>query len=90
MENVVGAWHRAAATFKTADVADVEFDFVCDIGIFRLILVTHIILFFSSREKMRISAMSVLRKRLSTAFPKLPVPPVIIKVFPAKILISFL
>ena len=31
--------------------------------------------------------MSVLRKRVSTAFPKLPVPPVIIKVFPAKMLI---
>ena len=33
--------------------------------------------FFSSREKMRISPMSVFRKRLSTALPKLPVPPVI-------------
>lgn len=43
--------------------------------------------FFSSREKMRISAMSVLRKRLRTALPKLPVPPVIISVFPAKMLI---
>ena len=46
VEDVVGARHRAAATFKTADVADVEFDFVRYIGIFRLIFVTHIVLFF--------------------------------------------
>ena len=34
--------------------------------------------------------MSVLRKRFRTAFPKLPVPPVIIKVLPAKMLMSVL
>ena len=33
--------------------------------------------FFSSRLNIRISAISVCRKRLSTAFPKEPVPPVI-------------
>lgn len=54
-----------------------------------LILVTHIILFFSSRLKMRISAMSVRRKRLRTALPDEPVPPVIISVLPAKILILY-
>ena len=43
---------------------------------------------FSSRLKIRISLMSVDKKRLSTALPKLPVPPVIISVFPAKMLIT--
>ena len=43
--------------------------------------------FFSSREKIRISRISVSRKRFSTAFPKEPVPPVIISVLLAKILI---
>src|SRR5271157_2982954 len=36
--------------------------------------------FFSSRLKMRISPMSVWRKRRKTALPKLPVPPVISRV----------
>ena len=39
--------------------------------------------FFSSREKMRISPRSVSTKCLSTVLPKLPVPPVIMRVLPA-------
>ena len=35
--------------------------------------------FFSSREKIRISLMSLFKKRRRTALPKLPVPPVINK-----------
>src|SRR3546814_14968374 len=38
--------------------------------------------FFSSRLKMRISVISVAKKRFSTAFPKEPVPPVIKSVDP--------
>ena len=40
--------------------------------------------FFSSREKMRISARSVFMKCLSTVLPNEPVPPVIINVRPSK------
>ena len=40
--------------------------------------------FFSSREKIWISPMSVLRQRLSTALPNEPVPPVISNVLFAK------
>ena len=36
--------------------------------------------FFSSREKMRISPMSVSRKCFKTVWPKEPVPPVISRV----------
>ena len=42
--------------------------------------------FFSSREKMRISPMSLPKKCLSTVLPKLPVPPVIMRVLPLKAL----
>ena len=38
--------------------------------------------FFSSREKTRISPMSVLKNRVSTALPKEPVPPVIRRLLP--------
>lgn len=39
-------------------------------------------------DESRFIYMSVDKKRLSTALPKLPVPPVIISVFPAKMLIT--
>lgn len=41
--------------------------------------------FSSSREKIRISLISVAKKRSKTALPKDPVPPVIISVFPINI-----
>ena len=44
--------------------------------------------FFSSRLKMRISAMSVSRNRRSTALPNEPVPPVMTRVLPANMLYS--
>ena len=40
-------------------------------------LLFHIILFFSSRDKIRISLISVSRNRLRTALPKEPAPQVI-------------
>ena len=39
----------------------------------------------TSREKIRISPISVFKKRLRTAFPKEPVPPVIMSVLSLKI-----
>ena len=38
--------------------------------------------FFSSREKIRISPISLVKKCFNTVFPKEPVPPLIIKVAP--------
>lgn len=53
--------------------------------IFGLILVAHVILFLLiMREDTDFSNISCKKKRFSTAFPKEPVPPVIIKVFPVK------
>ena len=46
--------------------------------------------FFSSREKMRISARSVFMKCLSTVLPNEPVPPVIIRVLSLKVVESFI
>ena len=46
--------------------------------------------FFSSREKMRISARSVFTKCLSTVLPKLPVPPVIMRVLPVNAVVDFI
>ncbi len=45
--------------------------------------------FFSSRLKILISRISVSRKRLRTALPKEPVPPVINKHFPLKSIFNF-
>lgn len=39
--------------------------------------IAHLILIFSSRENIRISLISVSKKRFNTALPKEPVPPVI-------------
>ena len=44
MEDVVGARHGDAAAFKAAHVSDVELYLVCYVGIFRLVLVAHVVL----------------------------------------------
>ena len=45
--------------------------------------------FFSSRERMRISLMSVFKKRSTTAWPKEPVPPVMRRTLSLSIFIRF-
>ena len=45
MEDVICSWHRRAHAFQASDVTDVEFYLVCDIRVFRLILVAHVVLF---------------------------------------------
>ncbi len=47
--------------------------------------IAHVVLLFSSREKMRISPMPVSRRRATAPLPKEPVPPVMSRVFPEKI-----
>lgn len=45
MEDVICAGHRRAHAFQTSDIADIEFYLVCNIRVFRLILVAHVVLF---------------------------------------------
>ena len=44
MEDIVSPRHGRSAGLQVSYVADVEFDFMCDVRILGLVLVTHIVL----------------------------------------------
>lgn len=46
MENIICAGNGSSARLKISYISDVEFNFVCDLRIFCLIFVAHIILLF--------------------------------------------
>jgi hypothetical protein len=83
MEHHIHPPHGRKDAFIISHIPQVELHLRSPQGI------THLILFFSSREKIRISPISVCRNLLKTAFPKVPVPPVIISVLPLNIYIPF-
>ena len=45
VENIIRAGNRTPATLQAAHIADVEFDFVCDVGVSGLVFVPHVVLF---------------------------------------------
>jgi hypothetical protein len=74
MKDKVHATHGGLNAPRIPNIADIELQF-------RVVAAfPHVILLLSSRLKIRISAISVERKRRSTALPKEPVPPVIRRV----------
>lgn len=77
MKNEIYTRHRGAARLQVADISNIKFYLVCHIQKVGLVLVTHIVSFFSLLEKIRIVPISVLGERFKTAFPKDLVPPLI-------------
>ena len=84
MEDKVDAGHHIAQALDVAHIADVELDFIVIVRIVGLQLMAHVVLLFLVTAEMRISPISVVKKCLSTVWPKLPVPPVINKVLSLK------
>lgn len=61
MEDKVDAGHHIAQALDVAHIADVELDFIIIVRIVGLQLMAHVVLLFSSRLKMRISPISVVK-----------------------------
>lgn len=88
MENIIHSIHSVSNRSRIPDVPYVEFYFSSNIRMLSLQVMAHIILFFSSLEKILICPISVFKKCFKTVFPKDPVPPVIKRILPSKLLIN--